>query len=622
MSEEKDSRPQDAQPQQPPATQEKHEGEDGADHSPPKPQKTGTFNSKKKGPEGGFDDTPIPRAPPGYTVKFTFHRANNLPLADINTLSADPFIMAELSTGLPTRHKEDPPLVMRTPTIRQNTNPVWNSEWIVANVPASGFKLKCRIYDEDPADHDDRLGNVHVIANSINEQWPGIKDETFNIRKRMVSKRAFLLRAIAVCFRKVEHMNGTLNVSVEVLGRTQDENGGRAYTVGPQFWIRHYSPLLGRLLGQKEPNEPGEVSKRTGRPKPQKYNFQSNQMQLRGPVPEAMYHRYVEFKPFIKSMFTAKGVRGFILSKALHHQHARVYNFDHATEFKFLKEPSKDFAQQFLELAHYDQGGRIFTYVLTLDGLFRFTETGKEFGIDMLSKHTMHSDVAAYVAFSGEFFIRRLKHPRNPPPDEGGNNVSHPPDDIDGGPPAEEPHIKDPSYYELIIDNDSGTYRPNAKLLPQLKEFFESNFPGLHVRTLDCQGDAEKMETMKNEQRERKKKEGDHVVYMQMSRSSSMSSSDEEELDRLEQGASMPAPHFRHHVQREANAKVDAIQANLKHYTPGSNREGWRGDKHPARADDAEGVNQKEETEQSKQEATSAPSEPQKNGQAVVGAQS
>jgi len=291
-------------------------------------------------------------------------------------------------------------------------------------------------------------------------------------------------------------------------------------------------------------------------------------MQLRGPVPEAMYHRYVEFKPFVKSMFTAKGVRGFILSKALHHQHARVYNFDHATDFQVISEPSKEFAQKFLELVHYDQGGRIFTYVLTLDALFRFTETGKEFGIDMLSKHTMHSDVAAYVAFSGEFFIRRLKHPRQPPPDEGGENDSHPPHDIDGGPPKEEPHNKDPSYYELVIDNDSGTYRPNAKLLPQLKAFFESNFPGLHIRTLDCQGDAEKMATMKEEQRERKKHEGEHIVYTQMSRSSSMSSSDVEELDRLEQEGSLPPSHFRHQVQREAGARVDALQTHLKEYKP------------------------------------------------------
>ncbi|KAH8731343.1 hypothetical protein GQ44DRAFT_325124 [Phaeosphaeriaceae sp. PMI808] len=580
-----------AQPTEPTESkpQEKQHGDAaGTQHDPPKPQKTSTFNSKKKGPEGGFDDTPIPRAPPGYIVKFTFHRANNLPLADINTLSADPFIMAELQTSLPTRHHEDPPLIMRTPTVRQNTNPVWDCEWIVANVPASGFNLKCRIYDEDPADHDDRLGNVHVTIGSVNEQWAGIKDQTYPIRKRMVSKRAFLLRAIAVCFGKVEHMSGTLTVSVEVLGRSQDENGGRAYTIGPQFWIRHYSPLLGRLLGQKEPNEPGQVSKRTGRPKPEKYNFQSNQMQLRGPTPDAMYHRYVEFKPFVKSMFTAKGIRGFILSKALHHQHARVYNFDHATEFKVFQEPCKQFTQKFLELVHYDQGGRIFTYVLTLDALFRFTETGKEFGIDMLSKHTMHSDVAAYVAFSGEFFIRRLKHPRNSPLDEVGHNQSHPPDDIEGGPPQEDPHNKDPSYYELIIDNDSGTYRPNAKLLPQLKEFFESNFLGLQIRTLDCQGDAEKMQAMKNEQRERKKQEGDHIVYTQISRSSSMSSSDEENLDTLEAQGSLPASHFRHQVQREANAKVNAAKYTVRGHQASKNSEGRRGDNHPPTADDGE----------------------------------
>jgi hypothetical protein len=249
---------------------------------------------------------------------------------------------------------------------------------------------------------------------------------------------------------------------------------------------------------------------------------------------------------------------------------------------------------------HFDQGGRIFTYVLTLDALFRFTETGKEFGIDMLSKHTMHSDVAAYVAFSGEFFIRRLKHPRNSPPEDGGHNQSHPPNDIDNEPPKEEPHLKDPSYYELVIDNDSGTYRPNAKLLPQLKAFFESNFPGLHIKTLDCQGDAEKMEAMKNEQRERKKKEGDHIVYTQMSRSSSMSSSDEEDLDRLENEGSLPASHFRHQVQREANHQMDVAKYHIKGARPSNNHEGWRGDKHPPRADDEAVAKQREEAGQSR----------------------
>lgn len=586
MAEEKkptqpDAPPRDAPNGNTPETSHKDEAKEPL--QPPKPQKTKTGGSKK-GPAGGFDETPLPQAPPGYTVKITFHRATNLPLADLNTLSADPFIVAELQTSLPSRHKEDPPLQLRTPTIRQNTDPVWDTEWIVANVPKTGFKLKCRIYDEDPADHDDRLGNAHVFVDYINEEWAGIKEQAYPIKKRMGSKRAYLLRALAVCLNKVEHMNGSLVVSVEVLGRTQAENGGRVYTLGPQFWIRHYSPLLGRLLGQKEPNE-GEVSKRTGKPKPERYNFQANQMQLRGPVPEAMYHRYVEFKPFVKAMFTAKGVRGFILSKALHHQHARVYNFDRETAYEAFPEPCKEFTQKFLELVHYDKGGRIFTYVLTLDALFRFTETGKEFGIDMLSKHTMHSDVAAYIAFSGEFFIRRLKHHHRDPPELGGKNQSHPPDEIDGGPPKDEPK-KDPSYYELIIDNDSGTYRPNAKLLPQLKAFFEANFPGLHVVTLDCQADAEKMGELKKEQRERKKAEGDHIVYTQISRSSSMSSSDIEELDRLEELGERPEPHLRHAILREAGAKAEATKQHAKQYKPSNNREGWRGSKHQPRQDD------------------------------------
>lgn len=247
-------------------------------------------------------------------------------------------------------------------------------------------------------------------------------------------------------------------------------------------------------------------------------------------------------------MFTASGVQGYILSKALHHQHARVYNFDRSTQWgHFGPNPGEEVTHQFLDLVHWDQGARIFTYVLTLDALWRFTETGKEFGVDMLSKHTMHSDVSIYIAYSGEFFVRRLKHPRRPPPPEPtesatqdhppehGENPTHPPEDIEGGPPKED-GPRDPAHYELVIDNDSGTYRPNAKLLPLLKSFLAANLPGLHIMTLDCNGDADKMNKMKSEQRERKKKEGDHIIYRQGSRSSSISSSDESELDEIEAG--------------------------------------------------------------------------------------
>ena len=215
---------------------------------------------KKEGsqPAGGLDKTPIPSRPPGYTVKFTFHRATNLPMADINTLSSDPYVKAILKTELPTRHKQDPDMQFRTATIRRDTEPVWNAEWIVANVPSSGFELKARIYDEDPADHDDRLGNVHVHVESLNENWGGIKEHAYQIKKRMGSKRAYMIRGCAAMFLRGLHMSGELLISVEVLGRTDTDNGGRPWTIGPCNWTQHLSPMIGRLAGTKEPGQSKE----------------------------------------------------------------------------------------------------------------------------------------------------------------------------------------------------------------------------------------------------------------------------------------------------------------------------------------------------------------------------
>ncbi|KAL8843575.1 MAG: hypothetical protein Q9170_000079 [Blastenia crenularia] len=481
-----------------------------------------TTKDDKPQPAGGLDETPIPDAPPGYTMKFTFRRANSLPMADLNSLSSDPYLYVQLNTSLPSRHKQDPYMRFRTPTIRRSVDPVWNCEWIVANVPATGFKLKARIYDEDPADHDDRLGNVHVHVDSLHDNWTGIREQHYKIKKRMGSKRAYFIRGCAAMFNRNIEMSGNLVISVEMLGKTDvGNNGGRIWTVGPCTWSRHLSPMIGRLAGTKEPGQGKDGAKS------ERYNFQANQFQLAGPVPPPLYHRYVEFRPFIAGMFTGRSLRGRILNRALHHQHSRIYSYDRTTVYGSFPSPSKDMTLQLLNLVNYDRGGRIFTYVLTLDGMWRFTETGKEFGIDLLSKHTMHSDVNIYIAFSGEFFVRRLKTPHKGPFESG--QETHPAAEIDGGPPHADPP-SDPSYYALYIDNDSGTYRPNAKNLPLLKQFMEKNFPGLKIVTLDCSADADRMGKLKKEQRERKKAEGKGTVVMQDD-GSSLSSSDEEELE-------------------------------------------------------------------------------------------
>ena len=496
---------------------------------------------KSKDPEGGFDKTPVPTASDGYTVRFTFIRADNLPISDINSLSTDAYIQATLTSALRKRHKEDPELVLRTPTVHRKTDPAWQYSWTVAGIPSSGFKLKCRLYDEDPSDHDDRLGNVTVHVTGLSENWEGVKEKEYEVKKRMGSKRGYLLRGCVSLFNHNMHLGGKLWLSMECCGKSE-EPYGRMYTIADTQWTKHFSPMIGRLVGTKAP-EGTEDGSRHDENKAEKYeyvylysycvkqiaddpSFQANEFQLVGPVPAELYHRFVEFKPFVRGMFSKRGPRGRILNRALHHQHAQVYNFNNKTEWGYVPPKSKEASLQFLRMVHFDEGGRIFTYVLTLDGLLRFTETGKEFSIDLLSKHTMHSNVAVYIACSGEFFIRRLKHPHRSA--ESPEQKTHPDEDIPGGPPNSSPPT-DPAYYELVIDNDSGTYRPDASVLPLLKDFLNENFPGLHIVTKTC--DDKDLEKMKKQQVARKKKEGKNIQMVQDS-DGEISSSDESDLDR------------------------------------------------------------------------------------------
>lgn len=284
-----------------------------------------------------------------------------------------------------------------------------------------------------------------------------------------------------------------------------------------------------------------------------------------------MYHRYVEFKPFVAGMFTSKGLRGKVLHKALRKQHARIYNFDASTEYGEFKPCSSEASLQFLKMAHFDEGGRIFTYVLTLDGLLRFTETGKEFGVDMLSKHTMHSDVATYIACSGEFFIRRLAHPDGPNQSDAPDphEPTHPNQPLPGGPPHDAPP-PDPRFYQLIIDNDSGTYRPDKSILPNLREFLQRNFPEMGITTMD--GFDEKLAELKKQQRDVKKKEG-KTVNMVLNRSPTDSSFSSDDQSRLQDIESADGLEGRHKSKKEKAWDVVEDPHRLKTMVMGSGKE-------------------------------------------------
>lgn len=219
------------------------------------------------------------------------------------------------------------------------------------------------------------------------------------------------------------------------------------------------------------------------------------------------------------------GIRGRLLRRALHNQYATIYGYGKDTEWGVVQ-PSGDYedagralAEKFLRMTSFGTQGRVFTYVITLDGEMRFTETGEEFVVDLLSKHSMHADGAKEIAYSGEFFVRLMEghegHSR-----EGGE-----------GDLEDEPQDEDPKHYELVIDNDSGTYRPRKELLPILEEFLASddNFGGLE-RVLAMDGFDETLKKWKEERKEVKRrvrekgKKGGPQKVVQVKRNSSVSS--------------------------------------------------------------------------------------------------
>lgn len=168
-------------------------------------------------------------------------------------------------------------------------------------------------------------------------------------------------------------------------------------------YVRHFSPLIGKFLGSSNSPDGGERAET----RVKATAFVANRVQLAGPVPSTLRHRYVGFAPFVKAMFRRRGIRGIVLHHTLHKQHLTIYKWDknvvwgvigdedvvpggeeekcvvegggakndnyQAKEENDLGTDSVAMARQFLGMTSHGTRGRIFTYVIMLDGELRFT---------------------------------------------------------------------------------------------------------------------------------------------------------------------------------------------------------------------------------------------------------
>jgi hypothetical protein len=112
----------------------------------------------------------------------------------------------------------------------------------------------------------------------------------------------------------------------------------------------------------------------------------------------------------------------------------------------------------------------VYTYIISAeDDSLRFSETGAAFFVDFASKHALHANCSERVRYSGEFHLR--------PQAKDGSWTGW--NNFDDSMPDES------VLWEVLVDNNSGTYSPDKAMLPILQALLEHNFPGLAVKALD-----------------------------------------------------------------------------------------------------------------------------------------
>ena len=316
------------------------------------------------------------------------------------------------------------------------------------------------------------------------------------------------------------------------------------------WWSQHSSPLIGIIThttggtppDSTPPTQDGAANADTAAltaartPHVQRAAFLATKIQLSGPLPPNLCQRYVAFRPIIKTFYTKRGLLGIALNHALKHQYRTVYSYDKATTYG-VAQPDQ-LARCLLDFTHWGDANRLYTYIITLDGEWRFTETGPQFGIQMLSKHTMHSCVSVYVAFAGEFYIRPPSTAAAAAAGGAGGGAAASPaatDTTDCPPQHQQRNVGD---YVLVIDNDSGTYRPPKQNLSALHAFMLRSLPGLPVEAPDAFDEAHIAEKAA---RAAERAHRGHTLFHQLSRRSSgsheaPSSSARSELEHLRTG--------------------------------------------------------------------------------------
>ncbi|KAF9075397.1 hypothetical protein BDP27DRAFT_1380640 [Rhodocollybia butyracea] len=364
------------------------------------------------------------------TVKFT--SASGIPKMDV-VGSADPYFVAKINDN-----------VSMVSTVKSRSlTPEWNEIWRVKNVPkTSELSVKVLDKDTDAPRHDDYIGKFKTSIDA------GVKEGTFRLE-----------------------IETTPSI---------DPAEPRYLFDGPIRYSRHFSPTVGRLTNLDDARL-----------------YSTWKMYLVG-VPiyfgDVFQHWNVDYKA-AQSIF-GSGPTSLTIRASIHAGHKMLYARSTSNGFGIIESaedvmrlfederpsnPDKDQLETKEEvdttvvptkesLVTHRIKPAVYTYIISgEDDSLRFSETGAAFFVDFASKHALHANCAEQVRYSGELHLR--------PRAKDGSWC---------GWQGFDDSMPDASVnWEVLIDNNSGTYSPDKAMLPTLKALIDRNFPGLGVLALD-----------------------------------------------------------------------------------------------------------------------------------------
>ncbi|KAI0761498.1 hypothetical protein BD413DRAFT_485927 [Trametes elegans] len=356
-----------------------------------------------------------------------FIGASGLPKMDV-VGTADPYFVAKLDDKL-----------SFVSTVKPNTlSPVWNELWKIKNVPNTAT-LTVEVLDKDNgAITDDHIGKFSITVS------PGAKEciiESLSLRRN----------------------RGTFWLNIDSAPSTDAKAERRQYIFdGPIRYSRHFSPTVGRLTNLNDARLYstwkiyikgvrmffGDTVQHWNR------NYKAAQAIFQGGASIALRSTIQAGHRMLYARTTTNGfgiINGPEDLKAL-----LVHGTPPAGPDGVVPASPSPFAHRVKPA--------VYTYIIAVeDDSFRFSETGAAFFVDFASKHALHANCAPAVRYSGEF------HPR---PEGGWEAFS---DDVPD----------DSVRWEIVIDNNSGTYSPDPMMLPDLQELLQYNFPGFKFLALD-----------------------------------------------------------------------------------------------------------------------------------------